>query len=76
VRLAVDLAPDVALVDLGLPGIDGYEAARRIRAARPAIRLIALTGYGRDDDRARSRTAGFDAHLVKPVDIARLHDLL
>jgi signal transduction histidine kinase len=76
VRLASQLAPEVVLVDLGLPGIDGYEAARRIRAAHPAIRLIALTGYGRDDDRARSRSAGFDAHLVKPVDFARLHDLL
>jgi CheY-like chemotaxis protein len=76
VQLATQVEPDVALVDLGLPGIDGYEAARRIRTAKPAIKLIALTGYGRDDDRARSRSAGFDAHLVKPVDFARLHELL
>jgi two-component system CheB/CheR fusion protein len=62
--------PDVALVDLGLPGIDGYEVARRVRSEmtnRP-IRLIALTGYGRSVDRQAVFAAGFDEHLVKPVD--------
>jgi two-component system CheB/CheR fusion protein len=62
--------PDVALVDLGLPGIDGYEIARRVRSElseRP-IRLIALTGYGRSVDRDAVFAAGFDEHLVKPVD--------
>ncbi len=62
--------PDVALVDLGLPGIDGYEVARRVRVelAGRRIRLIALTGYGRSVDRDAVFAAGFDEHLVKPVD--------
>ncbi|MCO5170927.1 MAG: PAS domain-containing protein [Planctomycetes bacterium] len=62
--------PHVALVDVGLPGIDGYEVARRVRAAPDgrAIRLVAVTGYGRADDRQRALTAGFDDHLVKPLD--------
>jgi signal transduction histidine kinase/ActR/RegA family two-component response regulator len=61
--------PDVVLVDVGLPDIDGYEVARRLRA-RPDgadLRLIALTGYGQDEDRRRAVEAGFDAHLTKPV---------
>jgi CheY-like chemotaxis protein len=69
--------PDVALVDIGLPGIDGYEVARRIRAAdgkRPL--LIALTGYGQPEDRRRAAEAGFDSVLVKPVDPNALSDLL
>jgi two-component system, chemotaxis family, CheB/CheR fusion protein len=61
--------PDVMLLDIGMPGMDGYEAARSIReklgAASPI--LIALTGWSHDDDRARSKNAGFDHHLVKPV---------
>ena len=62
--------PDVALVDLGLPGIDGYEVARRVRSelTNQSIRLIALTGYGRPIDRDAVFAAGFDEHLVKPVD--------
>jgi PAS domain S-box-containing protein len=62
--------PDVVLLDIGLPGLDGYEVARRIRGLAGAERvvLIALTGYGRDEDRARTQAAGFDLHLVKPVD--------
>jgi signal transduction histidine kinase/HAMP domain-containing protein len=66
--------PDVALVDVGLPGFDGYEVARRIRAddGGKSIRLIALTGYGQPDDRRRALEAGFDAHLVKPVDFDAL----
>lgn len=60
-------APDVALVDLGLPGIDGYEVARRARASTPRLRLVALTGYGQDEDRRRALEAGFDQHLIKPV---------
>ena len=66
--------PDVALVDLGLPGFDGFELARRVSAGADghAVRLVALTGYGLPDDQRRSREAGFDAHLVKPVDPARL----
>lgn len=67
---ATEFAPDVVLSDLGLPGIDGFEVARRLRArADPSPPLlIAISGYGRDDDRQRSRAAGFDHHLVKPPD--------
>jgi two-component system CheB/CheR fusion protein len=61
--------PDVALVDIGLPEVDGYEVARRMRALGPRCPyLIALTGYGQPDDIRRARDAGFDAHLLKPVD--------
>ena len=64
---------DVALVDIGLPGWDGYELARRVRAASAggAVLLIALTGYGRDEDRMRALAAGFDDFLVKPFDVER-----
>jgi PAS domain S-box-containing protein len=62
------IGPDVALLDIGLPVMDGYELGARIRAARgPACYLVALTGYGQDADKARTREAGFDHHLVKPV---------
>jgi CheY-like chemotaxis protein len=65
--------PDVALIDLGLPGMDGYELARRIRAdVGEGIRLVALTGYGLPADRSRSKAAGFDLHLVKPIDVQAL----
>ena len=69
--------PDIALVDIGLPGIDGYEVARRVRALdgrRPV--LIALTGYGQPEDRRRASEAGFDDLLVKPVDPTALATLL
>ncbi len=74
VALAMAKLPKVALVDIGLPGIDGYEVARRLRAhpETRAMRLIALTGYGLADDQRRVLEAGFDMHLVKPVDIAQL----
>jgi signal transduction histidine kinase len=71
--------PEVALVDLGLPGMDGYELARRARAAvdgRPRPLFVALTGYGMPEDRARALQAGFDEHLVKPVDAEALESLL
>src|SRR4029453_1846719 len=76
---AATLDPDVIFLDIGLPGLNGYEAARRIRAQqgekrRP--RLVALTGWGQDEDRRRSEEAGFDAHVVKPVDDAVLRRLL
>ncbi|HEX2540642.1 MAG TPA: ATP-binding protein [Caldimonas sp.] len=66
--------PDIALVDIGLPGLDGYEVASRIRAEASAapITLIALTGYGLPEDRRRSREAGFDRHAVKPLDPGEL----
>ena len=69
-----DFAPAAAVVDIGLPGMDGYQLAAEIRrrlAGKP-MRLVALTGYGGADDVARAKAAGFDAHLVKPVEIDRL----
>ena len=70
--------PDVILLDIGLPGIDGYEAARRIRqhARGEQIELVALTGYGQPEDRARALREGFDAHLVKPVNLDELSRVL
>ncbi len=62
-------APHVAVLDIGLPRIDGYELARQLRKAVPSIRLVALTGYGRDADEAAARDAGFDIFLVKPVSV-------
>ena len=75
---ARELRPDVALLDLGLPGIDGFEVARRLRAMPDLgdLTLIALSGYGREEDRVRSREAGMDHHLVKPVDLEALQALL
>lgn len=70
--------PDVVLLDIGLPGIDGYEVARRIRAT-PSLKdllLIAITGYGQSQDRARSEAAGIDVHLVKPVAIEELEEVI
>jgi CheY-like chemotaxis protein len=68
----------VALIDIGLPGIDGYEVVRRLRSAPQAagMMLIAVTGYGLPEDRKRAEQAGFDAHFVKPLDFNRLTDLL
>jgi signal transduction histidine kinase/DNA-binding response OmpR family regulator len=74
----LELRPDVALVDLGLPGIDGYELARRVRRAPNGadFYLIALTGYGGAEDRARAEDAGFDGHLVKPPGVEELLQLV
>ena len=70
--------PDLAIVDIGLPKLDGYEVARRVREVVPAsdLRLVALTGYGQDSDHARVLEAGFDAHLVKPLNHSRLEMIL
>jgi signal transduction histidine kinase/ActR/RegA family two-component response regulator len=77
VRRAVEGRPQIALVDIGLPGIDGYEVARQIRLLMGRdIRLIALTGYGQAEDRKRAMEAGFDRHLVKPVDPRTLAEVL
>ena len=67
---AVAFAPDFALLDIGLPRIDGYEVARRLTAhpATGRIRLVAITGYGQTNDIARAHAAGFEAHVVKPAD--------
>jgi two-component system, chemotaxis family, CheB/CheR fusion protein len=78
IRCIEHVQPDVALVDIGLPGLDGYELARRVRQA-PALRrvqLVALTGYGRPTDIEQAHHAGFDHHLVKPVDAQVLNQLL
>jgi signal transduction histidine kinase len=64
--------PEVVLLDIGLPGMDGYEVARRMRARGSKAQIVALSGYGQRDDLTRSRDAGFDAHLVKPVDLQLL----
>jgi signal transduction histidine kinase len=76
--IAPEFRPDVVLLDIGLPGIDGYETARGLRT-QPALRetrLIAVTGYGQDEDRRRSREEGFHAHLLKPVEFEVLQGLL
>jgi len=74
---AESFAPDVVLLDIGLPRIDGYEVARRLRLiSLTGPTLVALTGYGQAEDRERAEAAGFDAHLVKPVDLAALTKLL
>ncbi|HJT76714.1 MAG TPA: response regulator [Gemmataceae bacterium] len=70
--------PDVILLDIGLPGLDGYEVARRLRRQpwAVAVRLLALTGYGQEKDRQDADAAGFDRHLVKPFDPEELRQLL
>jgi DNA-binding response OmpR family regulator len=78
VGAAREFRPDVVLLDIGLPGQNGYEVARQIREQSAGARtvLIAMTGWGQDDDRRRSQEAGFDTHLVKPVDPGVLLRLL
>ena len=69
VERIIAVHPDVALIDIAMPGLDGYAVARKVRAelGAAAPRLIALTGFGRDEDRERARRAGFDSHLTKPA---------
>jgi signal transduction histidine kinase/ActR/RegA family two-component response regulator/HAMP domain-containing protein len=78
VERALAQSPEAVLLDIGLPGIDGYEVARRLRRSPgfEATRLLALTGYAQPDDALRAREAGFDAHLTKPVDLEILRDAL
>ena len=75
---AAKFQPDVILLDIGLPKLNGYEAARRIREQRgeKGLVIVALTGWGQEEDRRRSEEAGFDAHMVKPVDHDALAKLL
>lgn len=78
VRVAREYRPDVILCDLGLPGMDGYEVATALRSLPGAARrrLVAVTGYGHDEDRRRAREAGFQYHLVKPIDPEELREVL
>ena len=73
-KLAAELRPDIGLLDLGLPGIDGLEVCRRLRqsAAGKDMLLVALTGWGQECDKHNSHAAGFDGHLTKPVDPERI----
>jgi PAS domain S-box-containing protein len=78
VAAAAEFLPDVVLLDIGLPGMDGYQVARQLRAM-PALAgtfVVAMTGYGRDEDRALTEAAGFDRHMVKPVDLELLRQWL
>ena len=77
-KMAVEYQPDVVLLDIGLPDMNGYEVARHLRQQPETkdVRLIAMTGYGQDSDRQRSEEAGCEHHLVKPVDPQKLQDLL
>ena len=78
IKLARSFRPEIALLDIGLPGMNGYELARHLRAD-PTPRdlyLIAMTGYGQAEDREAAREAGFDVHLVKPADLDALRGLL
>jgi CheY-like chemotaxis protein len=77
-RQAIDFRPQLVLLDIGMPGMDGYEVCRRLRreSGLEQTTLVALTGWGQDEDRRRSHEAGFDHHIVKPVEPSALHRLL
>jgi two-component system, sensor histidine kinase len=77
VELILREKPDVAFVDVGLPGMDGFSVAQRVRETGPlSVRLVALTGYGMPEDQARALAAGFDRHLLKPLQLDALSRLL
>lgn len=78
VRAAAAVQPDVIIMDIGLPGLSGFDVARQIRAQSPGKRLkiVALTGWGQESDRLHSAAAGIDHHLVKPLDLAALRRIL
>jgi CheY-like chemotaxis protein len=78
IALAGAALPALAFVDISLPDIDGYEVARRLRAMQTVHRigLVAVTGFGQEEDQRRAYDAGFDAHLVKPVSVARLQQVI
>jgi CheY-like chemotaxis protein len=78
IQIALEFAPEVGLLDIGLPDMDGYELARALRTnpQLSGLFLVALTGWGQDEDRRRAREAGFDAHITKPADPAVLERLV
>jgi CheY-like chemotaxis protein len=78
VQAAGEYRPDVVLLDIGLPKLNGYDACRRIREQSWGrnLAVVAVTGWGQDEDKQRSKAAGFDRHLVKPVNLPALVDLL
>jgi CheY-like chemotaxis protein len=77
VRVGIASHPEVAIVDIGLPGFDGFEVGRQLRGALGrSVTLVALTGYGQAEDRDRSRQAGFDVHLVKPAEASLIADVV
>ena len=77
-RLVAGFRPEIVLLDINMPGVDGFAVAQQLRQRfdRSALRIVALTGYGQEEDVQRTRRAGFDAHLVKPVDARRLEHVL
>jgi CheY-like chemotaxis protein len=77
-KVVEEFCPDIVFLDIGMPGMDGYDACRRLRqtpAERPIV-IVAVTGWGQPEDKKRALEAGFDAHLTKPVDLAALADVL
>ncbi len=75
-ELADTFSPDVVLLDLRMPGLTGFEVARRLHSLHPRMRLVALTGYGTTQDKADAYRAGFDCYLLKPVDVDTLNAVL
>ena len=75
-ELAASVRPSMVLLDIGLPGIDGYEVCRRVRELGLPVRIVAMTGYGQEKDRQRAKAAGFDTHTVKPVQYDELRRLI
>lgn len=77
VELDAEFHPHIVLLDIGLPKLSGYDVARCIRAKRgPGVLIVAITGWGQEEDRQRAREAGFDHHFTKPVDIDRLVEVI
>ena len=78
VRVSIEYQPDIVLLDIGLPGLNGYEVAKRIRR-QPSLKnvtMVALTGYGQESDRQASIEAGFNHHLIKPARLVQLQQIL
>jgi CheY-like chemotaxis protein len=78
IELATTFLPEIVLCDISMPGMDGYQVAKSLRASETTrtAYLVALTGYGQDDDRAKALESGFDEHLIKPVGFATLQSLI